>query len=198
MIDLTSFSSLATALFVKIDVPDYTPGPLLFSDFDRPYTISGDTYDALGTLMSATTSANELRAVPGEITITVSGIPNSRLQEIVNTRIKGSNVTILRGFFNAKTGANLAIPGNPGGSNIVTRFQGRVMSIAIQEDWDAAGRSSTITAQFMCASEVALLGNKVTGRKTNPVDWQALNPTDTSMSDVPQLANSNFNWGAPQ
>ena len=72
------------------------------------------------------------------------------------------------------------------------------MSIAIQEDWDAAGSSSTITAQFMCASVVALLNNKITGRKTNPVDWQALNPTDTSMSDVPQLANSNFNWGAPQ
>jgi hypothetical protein len=197
MIDLTSFSSIATALFVNIDIPDYTPGPLLFSNFDRPYTISGDTYDALGTLMSATTSANELRAVPGEITITVSGIPNSRLQEIVSTRIKGSNVTILRGFFNPTTGADLIIPGNSG-SNIVKRFQGRVMSIAIQEDWDAAGRSSTITAQFMCASEVALLGNKVTGRKTNPVDWQALYPTDTSMSDVPQLANSNFNWGAPQ
>jgi hypothetical protein len=197
MIDLSSFSSLATALFVKIDIPDYTPGPLLFSDFDRPYTIDGDTYDALGTLMSATTSANELRPVPGEITITVSVIPNSRLLEIVNTRIKGSEVTILRGFFNAKTGADLPIPGNSG-SNIVTRFQGRVMSIAIQEDWDAAGSSSTITAQFMCASVVALLNNKITGRKTNPVDWQALNPTDTSMSDVPQLANSNFNWGAPQ
>ena len=197
MIDLSSFSSLATALFVKIDVPDYTPGPLLFSNFDRPYTIDGDTYDSLGSLMSATTSANELRAVPGEITVTVSGIPNSRLQEIVSTRIKGSEVTILRGFFNAQTGANLPIPGNAG-SNIVTRFLGRVMSIAIQEDWDAAGRSSTITAQFMCASEVALLANKVSGRKTNPVDWQALNPTDTSMSDVPQLANSNFNWGAPQ
>ena len=197
MIDLSSFSSLATALFVKIDIPDYTPGPLLFSNFDRPYTTGGDTYDALGTLMSATTSANELRAVPGEITITVSGIPNSRLQEIVNTRIKGSEVTILRGFFNPKTGADLAIPGNSG-SNIVTRFKGRVMSIAIQEDWDAAGRSSSITAQFNCASVVALLSNKVSGRKTNPVDWQAVSPADTSMSDVPNLANSNFNWGAPQ
>lgn len=197
MIDLSSFSSVATALFVKIDIPDYTPGPLLFSNFDRPYTIGSDLYDSLGSLMSATTSANELRAVPGEITITVSGIPNSRLQEIVSTRIKGSEVTIYRGFFNAKTGADLPIPGNSG-SNIVTRFQGRVMSIAIQEDWDAAGRSSTITAQFNCASVVALLNNKVAGRKTNPVDWQALYPTDTSMSDVPQLANSNFNWGAPQ
>jgi hypothetical protein len=197
MIDLSGYSALATALFVKIDVPDYTPGPLLFSNFDRPYTIAGDTYDELGSLMSATTSANELRPVPGEITITVSGIPNSRLQEIVNTRIKGSEVIIYRGFFNPQTGAALAIPGNSG-SNIVTRFQGRVMSIAIQEDWDPTGASSTITAQFNCASVVALMANKVAGRKTNPVDQQALFPTDTSMSDVPSLSNSNFNWGAPQ
>ena len=194
MIDLSSFKSLATALFVKIDVPDT---PLLFSNFDRPYTIGGDLYNQLGTLMSATTSANELRPAPGEVTITVSGIPNSRLQDIINTRIKGSEVTIYRGFFNAQTGANLAIPGNAG-SNVVKRFQGRVMSVNIQEDWDSAGNSSSITVQFNCASVVALMSNKYAGRKTNPIDEQTFFPTDTSMSDVPSLSNSNFNWGAPQ
>lgn len=194
MIDLSSFKSLATALFVKIDVPDT---PLLFSNFDRPYTIGVDLYNQLGTLMSATTSANELRPAPGEVTITVSGIPNSRLQDIINTRIKGSEVTIYRGFFNAQTGANLAIPGNAG-SNVVKRFQGRVMSVSIQEDWDSAGNSSTITVQFNCASVVALMSNKYAGRKTNPIDEQTFFPTDTSMSDVPSLSNSNFNWGAPQ
>jgi hypothetical protein len=195
VIDLSGYSSLATALFVKIDLPDASP--LLFSNFDRPYTINGDVYDSLGSLMSATTSANELRPAPGEITITISGIPNSRLQEIVTTRIKGSEVIVYRAFFNPQTGAALAIPGNSG-SNIVTRFQGRVMSLAIQEDWDSSGSSSTITAQFNCASVVALFSNKISGRKTNPIDQQALYPTDTSMSDVPSLSNSNFNWGAPQ
>ncbi len=195
MIDLSGYSALATALFVKIDLPD--DSPLLFSNFDRPYTINGDLYNSLGSLMSATTSANELRAVPGEITITISGIPNARLQEIVSTRIKGSEVIVYRAFFNPQTGAALAIPGNSG-SNIVTRFQGRVMSVAIQEDWDSGGNSSTITAQFNCASVVALFSNKISGRKTNPIDQQALYPTDTSMSDVPSLSNSNFNWGAPQ
>jgi hypothetical protein len=195
VIDLSGYSALATALFVKIDLPD--DSPLLFSNFDRPYTINGDLYNSLGSLMSATTSANELRAVPGEITITISGIPNARLQEIVSTRIKGSEVIVYRAFFNPQTGAALAIPGNSG-SNIVTRFQGRVMSVAIQEDWDSGGNSSTITAQFNCASVVALFSNKISGRKTNPIDQQALYPTDTSMSDVPSLSNSNFNWGAPQ
>jgi len=195
VIDLSGYSALATALFVKIDLPD--DSPLLFSNFDRPYTINGDLYNSLGSLMSATTSANELRAVPGEITITISGIPNARLQEIVSTRIKGSEVIVYRAFFNPQTGAALAIPGNSG-SNIVTRFQGRVMSVAIQEDWDSGGNSSTITAQFNCASVVSLFSNKISGRKTNPIDQQALYPTDTSMSDVPSLSNSNFNWGAPQ
>lgn len=195
MIDLSGYSALATALFVKIDLPD--DSPLLFSNFDRPYTINGDLYNSLGSLMNATTSSNELRAVSGEITITISGIPNARLQEIVSTRIKGSEVIVYRAFFNPQTGAALAIPGNSG-SNIVTRFQGRVMSVAIQEDWDSGGNSSTITAQFNCASVVALFSNKISGRKTNPIDQQALYPTDTSMSDVPSLSNSNFNWGAPQ
>jgi hypothetical protein len=196
MIDLSSFSALRTALFVKIDVPDYTPGALLFSNFDRPYTFGGDTYDALGTLMSCTTNSNELRPSPGDITIGISGIPNSRLQEIVNTRIKGSEVTVSRAFFNPVTGAEISIPGNSG-SNILTRFRGRVMSIGITEDWDPAGSSSTIVAQFQCASVVALFNNKIAGRKTNPVDQQVFFPTDTSMSDVPSLSNSNFNWGAP-
>lgn len=195
MIDLHSFYSIRTALFVKILVPG--SDALLFSNFDRPYSFGGDTYDDLGTLMTCTTTANELRPAAGTITIGISGIPNSRLQEIVNTRIKGSEVLVSRAFFNPATGAELSIPGNSG-SNIVPRYRGRVMSIGISEDWDAQSASSSIVAQFQCACVVALFDNKVTGRRTNPTDQQALFPGDTSMSDVPSLANSNFNWGAPQ
>jgi hypothetical protein len=201
MIDLASIASLATSLFVKItigaDDSSIVDDDLLFSDHDRAYTIAGDTYVPLGTLMAATTTSAELRPSPGEVNITITGIPNARLQNIINTRIKGSDVVIYRAFFDPVTGANLPIPGN-GGSNVVKRFEGRVISVSIQEEWDTIAASSSITIQFNCASVVALMANKFSGRKTNPVDQQALFPTDTSMSDVPALANSNFNWGAPQ
>jgi DNA repair exonuclease SbcCD nuclease subunit len=45
---------------------------------------------------------------------------------------------------------------------------------------------------------VELLNNKTSGRRTNPGDQKEWYPTDLSMDRVPGLANSNFNFGAPQ
>jgi len=40
------------------------------------------------------------------------------------------------------------------------------------------------------------LSNKVSGRRTNPIDQKELYPTDPSMDRVVSLASSNFNFGA--
>ena len=194
MIDLSGYGAVRTSLFVRIDIIDYET--LLFSDHNIPFTYNGDVYNTLGRLMNVTSSSSDLRAAPGDITVTISGIPNAYLQEILDLRIKGSDVQIYRGFFDPVTGAEIAIPGN-GGSGVIGKFRGRVMTVGVQEDWDPQGSSSSITIQFSCSSQVALLSNKTAGRRTNPIDQKALYPTDTCFDTTLALTKSNFNFGAP-
>jgi hypothetical protein len=193
-IDLSSFKDIRTSMFVRIDIPDYAV--LRFSDYYRPFVIAGESYDTLGDLMSVGASTNSLTPTGDEVVVTITGIPNSRLSEILTTKIKGSAVTIYRGFFNSNTGAALPIPGNSG-SNILGKFIGRVVNVLIDEEYDAEGRSSSVTVQFVCASVVSMLERKIAGRRTNDRSEKAFFPNDTSMDRVQSLARSNINFGAP-
>lgn len=198
-INLSSYQSIECGLFVRIQVDYYRATPtatpssqiLKFSDYKSPVTINGETYLPLGTLASITSTSSELRVSGGQVTIAVSGIPNSSIAEIVNSRIKGSPVKIYRVFFNPATGQQLNIAGNP-----VGRFFGIVNNYSLQEEYNTDDRSSTNTIVMTCSSYVDVLGNKVSGRRTNPQDQKYLYPTDLSMDRVPNLAGANFNFGA--
>jgi hypothetical protein len=195
-VNLTSFKNIRTSMFVRIDIPDYAV--LRFSDYYRPFVIAGETYDTLGDLMSVGSTAIDLKPTGAEVAVTITGIPNSRLSEVLNTRIKGSAVTIYRGFFNSQTGAPQPIPGNTNANtNILGKFIGRVVNVLINEEYDSDGRSSSVTVQFLCASVVSMLERKIAGRRTNDRSNKAFFPTDTSMDRVQGLARSNINFGAP-
>lgn len=187
-IDLSTYSAVQTALFCRMDVPDYAV--LKFSSYNRNIDINGETYSALGTLLGVTDSTSELRVSGGDITITISGIPDTSIAEILDNKIKGSAILVWRVFFDAQTGEQLAITGNPAG-----RFQGIVNNYSLEEDW--SGREASNRIILTCASTVEVLSNKVNGRRTNPIDQKALYPTDESMDRVLKLSNSNFNFGAP-
>jgi hypothetical protein len=188
-IDLRSRSSVQSAMFVRIDVPGYEV--LKFSDFDRPYAISGETYSPLGQLMGISSTSSELRSTTGEITISISGIPNSSIAEVVNNRFRGSPVLVWRVLFDAVTSQALAFA--PQG-----RFQGIVNNYSIEEEYDAAAATATNTVLLTCSSAQELLNNKVAGRRTNPIDQKSLYPNDVSMDRVLKLANANINFGAPR
>jgi len=49
-----------------------------------------------------------------------------------------------------------------------------------------------------CSSSVGLLGQKISGRKTNPQSQNRFYPSDRSMDRVPTLKGTKFNFGAPQ
>jgi hypothetical protein len=83
-IDLSSYRDIQTNLFVKMDVPGYQV--LTFSDYHKDYTIGATTYQALGELLTVTNTTDELRASPRDITVTISGIPNGNVSEILNNR----------------------------------------------------------------------------------------------------------------
>jgi hypothetical protein len=186
-IDLSSYRSIQTNLFVKMTVPGYEV--LTFSDYHKDYVIDGTTYQSLGELLSISNTTDDLRATPKDVTIVISGIPAGNITEILNNRIKGSEVVISRGFFDPDTGVLLPIAGNPAG-----KFHGIVSNFDIADDLTMGSDTGSVEIALMITSVVELLNNKTSGRRTNPSDF----PSDASMSRVSALAKSNFNFGAPQ
>ena len=186
-LDLSTYGEIQTALFCRIDVPDYEV--LRFSNYSLPLTIDSESYTGIGNLMSVTTSASELRVSTSEVTVTISGIPSKNISDVLTYKFRGSNIIVYRAIFNPTTGILLDIPSNP-----VGKFRGIVNNYSLNEDWSGTDASNTIS--LMCTSTIGLLNNKVTGRKTNPNDQKLYYPDDISMDRVPNLANSNFNFGA--
>ena len=189
-IDLSSYRSIQSNMFVKLDIPNYAV--LAFSDYYKEYTISGTNYQALGQLVAITNTTSSLRAAPEELTITISGIPSGRISEILNNKVKGSRVDIFRAFFDPTTGELLNIVGNPAG-----KFKGIISNFSINDDLGEGSDNGTITVVLSATSVVEMLNNKITGRRTNPLDHQQFYPNDESMDRVAGLAKSNFNFGAP-
>jgi hypothetical protein len=184
-LDLSSYRSIQTNLFVKMVVPGYQT--LTFSDYHKEYDIDGTTYQGLGELLSITDTTDELRASVKDITIAISGIPSGNVAEILDNKIKGSSITITRGFFNPDTGALLAISGNPAG-----KFYGVVSNYDISDDLTLGAGEGDITITLTATSVVEILNNKISGRRTNAADFP-----NGDMDRVSALAKSNFNFGAP-
>jgi hypothetical protein len=189
-IDLSSYTSIQTSLFVRVDVPGYDV--LRFSNYNKPVTINGESYVGMGSLLAISDSSSDLRAASGSLTITLSGIPNSSISEILSYKFKGSKIQVWRVFFDTVTGQQLEIEGNPAG-----RFQGVISNFGLDEDWQMGATVTSNRISFVCASTVDVLSNKVTGRRTNPTDQKKYYATDVSMDRVLALADSNFNFGAP-
>lgn len=200
-INLSTYSSIQSHLFVRIQVDEYRTTPtggytsqvLRFSDRRTPFTINGEEYIGVGNLMGITSTSSELRVSGNELTITLSGIPNSSIYEIVNSKIKGCPVRIYRAVFDAVTGNLLTIDGNP-----MSRFRGFVNNYMLSEEYDVATRTSSNTLVLTCKSTVDVLMNKISGRKTNPESQKLFYPTDVSMDRVPNLENATFDFGAPK
>lgn len=195
MSQLSGYGSVGTVFAVKIDyeTADRISQTVTFTDYYAPIEIGGVTYTGIGNLLSISETEVELRAVPSEVTVTISGLGEIGVNDIFTNRYKGGQIEVTRVFVDAKTLEVLDIPANPAG-----RFKGLITNISLNEDFDRDDATSTNTIGFICSSEVALINRKVTGRKTNSVEQRKFFPNDSSMDRVANIANSNFNFGAPQ
>ena len=197
MPDLTSYISVTTGLFVRLQIDQYRTSSsgaysaqvLRFSDYGTAVTINGESYVPLGEFLSITSSTSELRPSENPLTIAISGIPTNNINEIINSKIKGAPISIYRGYFTI-AGAQI---GDFGG-----RFIGSVNNFSIQEEYDIDARSSSHMLMLECSSSVGILSQKVSGRKTNPQSQNRFYPNDRSMDRVPTLKGTKFNFGAPQ
>lgn len=191
MINLENYKNVATALCVRIQVNDSTV--IRFSDYATPLTINSELYTGIGKFVSITTTNSELRSTAGQITVTITGLPNSAITDVLNMDIKGSDIKIYRVMLNPTTNEVLNIAGNP-----VGRFFGFVNNYTIDEEYDIVARTASMAIAFVCNSTQQFLENKVAGRKTNPRSQKSFYSTDTSMDRVPNLVGANFNFGVPK
>lgn len=187
MIDLTSYSSLESAILVKWAVPNFSTAYL--SDYNIPLTFGSDNYTNIGNLLSVSSVASELKPSKGELTIGLSGVPTNSISDLMAQEIKGSEIWIYRAYFNSQDHQPLSL----GGGNTQLHFKGIVTNYSISDDIDLGSGIATSTITLTCNSAVEILSNKYNGRRTNQADF----PGVSDMSRVQALANSNFNFGAP-
>lgn len=197
MPDLTSYQSVHTSLFVRLQIDEYrttsggsyTAQVLRFSDHFENYTYNGELYQNVGNFLNISASKSELRASNSEVTVTLSGIPDSSIAEIIHSKIKSAPIDIYRGFFDTSTNALIG--------SLYGRFRGYVNNYSLEEEYDVVSRTASNLIVLECASTSSVFDNKIAGRRTNPTSNKLYFPSDTSMDRVPNLQDQTFNFGAP-
>jgi hypothetical protein len=156
---------------------------LTFSSSYKNETISGNVYDALGGLLEVGAQNRNLRVTSGETMIALSGIDGNNIYNVLATKIRGSEVEILRGFYNN----NMIL------TNTYPRFRGVITSYGISEDRD--NLEDNFTVSVSASSYKTVLENRIAGRKTNKESWRFFDSTDSSMDQVYAISGVTFDFG---
>ena len=159
-----------------------------FSSAYKSETIDGTVYLPLGGLLAVGTQPRDLRVTSADTSIALSGISGNNIAIVLGTKIKGSKIEILRGFYNN----NYIL------TNTYPRFTGIVTSYGIGEDLETGFSDPTdnFTVTVNASSYKVVLENRIAGRKTNKSSWQVYNSTDSSMNNVYSIADQTFDFGA--
>ncbi len=180
--------SIKSAEFVKITVYNDFTDPTdttvyTFSSAYKEETIDGSVYLPLGGLLQVGAQNRDLRVTAGDTIISLSGIGSDNIFLVLGTKIRGSEVQVYRGFYDAQ-----GILGNT-----YNRFRGIITSYGITEDRNE--QDDNFTVAVAASSYVNVLSNRIAGRKTNEESWKVFNPTDTSMDQVYSISGVNFDFG---
>lgn len=159
---------------------------------------SGNIYQALAGFLTVSEIQSNVNSTNDDIQIGLSAIPSVYISEILGYPIKGAEVVIYRAFFDYTTQEVLT-------GEVYRRFNGVITNFNIQEDIDpnSAAPSVNHTITVMASSILGVLENKVTGRRTNPDDFEIVfseignSGTDPSMDRVMTLHNASFDFGRP-
>lgn len=187
-------SRITNAEFIRIDIPGAEGSPFFFSNSYRRETITDPvggttatsvaTYTALGGLVGVSGHQRDLSVTSYDTSITLVGVDQTKLGEIIDIGIKGARIQIYRGFYN-EAGNLVDTP--------KLRYTGIVTSYSLNEE-----RVETVdafTLQINCSSYKTVLENRVSGRYTNSRSWKYYNAADTSMDRVASLNNAKFDFG---
>jgi hypothetical protein len=182
--------SVTNAEFVKLTVfNEYgntaNTNVYTFSSSYKAETIGNTVYTPLGGLLAVGAQNRDLRVTNGDTTIALSGVSGNNIAIVLGTKIRGSEVEVLRGFYDANM--NL--------TNTYPRFTGIVTSYSIAED--RIDQDDNFTVAISASSYKTILENRIAGRKTNKESWRFYNNNDASMDQVYSIAGVQFDFGQP-
>jgi hypothetical protein len=181
-------TQINSAEFVKITVfNDYANianvNVYPISSSYKSETIDGTTYSPLGGLIAVGAQNRDLRVTAGDTNIAISGIASNNIALVLDLKVRGSEVEVIRGFYDA----NYVL------TNTYPRFTGIITSYALEEVRE--GNDNTFTITLSASSYKTVLENRIAGRKTNKESWRFFNASDASMDNVYSISGVQFDFG---
>ena len=176
-------------------------------------------FTALGQLVSIGSATRDIKSTANETTVTLVGIDTTMLSLVLGAGIKGSEIEMWHGFFDAagnlittknaawinasnyyvewenNTNAQVAWQLASSTSGLYQYFTGYINSFSISEQWSEEIRGYTGAITVSASSIQLVLQNRTAGRYTNNSAWQSFNPTDTSMNRVNFIQTINYAFG---
>ena len=188
---VTNTNKIINAEFLKIQIPGIgaiSSSTYTFSTSYRSETFGGTTfagtYTNMGGLVSISEHQRDLSATSYDTAVSLVGVDQTKIGQVIDSGLKGSKVEIWRGFYND----NYTLKGD-----LVKRYTGIITNFNISED--RVDNNDTFVLTLHCSSFKRVLENRVSGRHTNSASWKNFAETDVSMDKIPTLSNSKFNFG---
>ena len=176
------------AEFVQVVNPSFTD---YFCNAASNVTVNGITFTGMGTYLGISEIQQDLKGTSVDMKVMISGLAPGNVAQILATNIKGSTITVWRGFLDSDN----QIETLGGVQQFFQRYQGIVNNIAISEEYDIQKRERVATCSMSSASMRFVLDSRVAGIRTNPSSWRNIYANDTSMDRVPVIASTYFNFG---
>jgi hypothetical protein len=157
----------------------------------KPVTVDGNNYSELGAFLTVSNIDDNLKYNANNLALTLSGIPSGQdyLRQILESPVKGGNVTLKRAFVDNST---MELK-----SGVYTRFKGVITNFKIDETVNVLSKQMDYAVTVLLASQLTVLSEKITGQRTNPEDRKRLFPADKSFDRIPILYNTAFDFGKP-
>ena len=186
-----SSPSIIQAEFIRLITSTET---YYFCNAAAAITVDGMTFSNLGSLLSISAIDRSIKANSADLAISLTGVDGTNVAVVLAANIKGSNIDVWRGFLDS----NNQIITSPS-QQFFKRYSGIVSNCSITEDFNDQLRTRIATVGITCASFRTILENRIQGIKTTPKAWNFIYPSDTSMSRVPAIAATYFDFGkSPQ
>jgi len=186
---LENTNNIRFADFVQVVTPTAT---YRFATTPTALTFTGiGTFDGLGVLVNIGDVQRDIKSTANQTSVTLVGIDTALLGWVLGQEIKGSQITMWKGFFN--TDGTLITGGGTGG--LYQYFYGYINNFTIGEQWMEEGRMYVGTINVTASSIQIILQNRIAGRFTNDQSWQFYNAGDISMARVGFISNIYYPFG---
>jgi hypothetical protein len=191
IVPIQNTNNIRYADFVRVVVGSTT---YMFATTPSAITIpaiSSMPFDGLGQLVSIGKVQRDIKSTASQTTIIMNGIDTAMLGWVLSQDIKGSEITLWKGFFD--TNGNLITTGGTGG--LYQYFYGFVNTFTIGETWNEEARMYVGQISVSAANIQMILQNRIVGRFTNDASWEYFTPGDTSMNRVATISTIYYQFG---